>query len=101
MRMLLVNLLFVSSAVVLSAPPVSARTPVGYVLEVKGEWYLNGDYSRALRRWQKLPPEGTVSIKSPTPADRIVIARLNGEIIDKRSCDADLCSRPIKLQIRV
>jgi hypothetical protein len=99
MKMLSVNL-FSISLVVISFTSLAAtqtsRTPVGYVLEIQGEWYLLGN-SGALKRWQKLPPGGTISIKTRTPDARIVIARLSGEIIDSRNCETGECSRPIKL----
>lgn len=100
MKMLWGTVLFVSLAVTSFAPTVTAqtpRTPVGYVLEIEGEWYLNGHTSKPLRRWQKLPASGTVSIKAPTSGARIVVASLGGQIIDNRDCDSSGCSQPIKL----
>nr|QEO73727.1 hypothetical protein [uncultured bacterium] len=101
MKMLWVTVLFVGLTVISFAPTVTARTPqtpVGYVLEIEGEWYLNGNTSEPLRRWQKLPSGGTVRIKALTPGARIVVAGLSGEIIGNRDCDSnDGCSQPIKL----
>jgi hypothetical protein len=100
MKMLWGTVLFVSLAVTSFAPTVTAqtpRTPVGYVLEIEGEWYLNGNTSEPLRRWQKLPAGGTVSIKAPTLGARIVVASLSGQIIDNRDCESYGCSQPITL----
>jgi hypothetical protein len=71
------------------------------VLEIQGDWYLNGNSSSALKRWQKLPPSATLSINAPTSDAHIVIASLSGEIIDRRSCEIDVCSRPLKLPERI
>lgn len=100
MKMLPVTVLFISLASISFTSTVAAqtpRTPIGYVLEIEGEWYLNGDTSTPLRRWQKLPSGGMVSIKAPAPGAHIVIANLSGEIIDNRDCDSYGCSQPIKL----
>lgn len=101
MKMLSISLLSISLAVISFSPLLRTaqafQTPVGYVLEIEGEWYLNGDTSRPLERWQKLPPGGTISIKARTPAARIVISSLNGGLVDSRDCEADGCSRPITL----
>lgn len=100
MQTLSIILLSVGLTVISSASPVTAQkpgTPVGYVLEVEGEWYLNGDTSAALKRWQRLPPAGTIRVKAPAPGARIVVAGLGGKVIDGRDCDADGCSQLIKL----
>ena len=97
MKMPWAIVLSASLAVISFAPTVSAQTPVGYVLEIAGEWYLNGNTSEPLRRWQKLPSGGTIRIKARTPDARIVVASLGGEIIDNLDCASDECSRPITL----
>lgn len=79
------------------APHGATQAPVGYVVEIHGDWYLNGNTASPLKRWQKLPPGGTLSIKPPTPDARIVVSDLSGKIIDSRNCEAVDCSRPFKL----
>ena len=76
---------------------VAAQTPVAYVLEIEGDWRLNRNSSTALKRWQKLPPVGSITIQAPAPDARIVIANLSGEIIDSRDCKSRDCSQPINL----
>lgn len=100
MKMLSISLLI--SLTVISFTPLlrtarAAQTPVGYVLEIEGEWYLNGNTSKPLERWQKLSPGGTISIKARTPAARIVISSLDGGLVDSRDCEADGCPLPITL----
>lgn len=95
-HLLSVSLVVISFTSLVAAQ--SSRTPVGYVLEIQGEWHLIGN-SSPLKRWQKLRPGGTVRVKTPTPDTRIVIASLGGSIIDSRNCDAGVgeCAKPIKL----
>lgn len=101
MKMHPLSLLSVGLLFTLLAQPTATQAhtaPVGYVLEIQGDWYLNGDTSRPLYRWQKLPPAGTINVKAPAPGSRVVIASLStGEIIDERDCNADGCSWPIRL----
>jgi len=96
MRRLSINLLFIFAGA-LSTSSIAAQTPVGYVLELQGNWYLNRNVSSVLRRWQKLPPASSISIEKPTPDDYIVVVSLSGEIIDSRHCHVDNCLRPINL----
>jgi hypothetical protein len=97
MRMISVLLLSISLLTAAFTLPVAAETPVGYVLEIQGNWYLDGNVSNVLSRWQKLLPSHTISIKKPTADDYIVIVDLGGKDIDRRRCDVDDCSRPINL----
>jgi hypothetical protein len=79
------------------APHGATQTPVGYVVEIHGDWYSNANTANPLKRWQKLMPSTTVSIKPPTPGALIVISDLNGKIIYSRNCEVDDCSQPYKL----
>lgn len=97
MRMPSNNLISVVLVIITFISSGTAQTPVAYVLEIQGDWHLNGNRSSVLRRWQKLPPRGTITIETPTPQARIVIARLNGEIFTGRKCKDEDCSQPIKL----
>lgn len=66
---------------------VFARTNVGYVMEMRGNWQLNGNTS--LRQSQKLPASGVISIKSPGRYDYIKIADLNGTVRIEKKCTKD------------
>lgn len=79
------------------APHGATQAPVGYVVEIHGDWYVDGNTASPLKRWQKLQPSSTVGIKSPTPDARIAISDLSGKIIASRNCEADNCSRPFKI----
>ncbi|HSK71255.1 MAG TPA: hypothetical protein VK892_06140 [Pyrinomonadaceae bacterium] len=68
---------------------VKAQISIGYVLEIRGDWYLNNTIP--LRQGQKLPASGVIGIKSPNRFDRIKIADLNGEIRMDEKCAKD-CS---------
>ncbi len=73
----------------IGAPSIFAQTNIGYVLEIRGSWKLNGKTD--LRQTQKLPASGVVSIKSPSRYDYIKIADLNGVVQINKQCAAE-CS---------
>jgi hypothetical protein len=77
--------------------PAIAQTPVAYVLEVDGKWFLSSNGSNLLRPGQKLAAGGVIRIDSPSRSNRIIIANLRGEIIITRNCEVEACNRPIKL----
>ncbi|MGB8511036.1 MAG: hypothetical protein WCD76_21880 [Pyrinomonadaceae bacterium] len=83
--------------VALSASYASAQQQVGYVLEINGKWFLDGNAQ--LAKGRVLPAGGTISAQSPTGDDYIVIVNLSGRrIIARRTCrDSDECNHPIKL----
>lgn len=98
MRIVSASLLFISYALVSCVSPAAAQqTPIGYVMEIQGTWRLNEDTSRALERWQKLPPDSSIRVESPSPEDYIVIAGLSGGIIERRRCADGGCSQPLRL----
>jgi hypothetical protein len=70
---------------------------IGFVLDINGEWFLNGKTS--LHATSKLPAGGV--IRASSASDRsfyIVIADLNGKIIEERECrKAGECNNPIQL----
>ncbi|HEX8456543.1 MAG TPA: hypothetical protein VF656_04405 [Pyrinomonadaceae bacterium] len=70
-----------------------AQSPIGYVLEIEGDWHLNNDLNSTLSPGQKLPPSGTVGIRSPSRSDRIVIADMRGKIIAAQHCALQDCSK--------
>jgi len=78
--------------------PVAAQTAVGYVQEIRGDWYLVGNSSQTLRQGQKLFAAGVVKRQSSSPDDRLIIANLRGEITgESRRCDEQNCSQSIRL----
>jgi len=83
-------------AVMLLASTVRAQQ-VGYVLDINGDWSLNGNTS--LHQASKLPAGGV--IRANSPSDRscyIVLAGLDGKIIEKRECRKQgECSKSIQL----
>jgi hypothetical protein len=79
------------------APHGATQAPVGYVAEIHGDWYVDGNTASPLKRWQKLQPNSTVGMKSPTPDARIVIFDMSGKLIASRNCEAVNCSHPFKL----
>ncbi|HSE15602.1 MAG TPA: hypothetical protein VLB46_01030 [Pyrinomonadaceae bacterium] len=70
--------------------------PVGYVLEIRGAWYLNGNPANSLRRWQSLPASSVIHIQSPGRSDTITVADMRGGILFRRDCPTD-CQRPVRL----
>jgi hypothetical protein len=75
-------------------PRAQAQEPVGYVIEIEGNWVLEG---RPLKQWQGVPPGGVISISSPAKSDRITIAAGN-KLIASRICGRpDSCNQPISL----
>ena len=78
--------------------PVAAQTAVGYVQEIRGNWYLVGNSSQTLRQGQKLFAAGVVKRQSSSPDDRLIIANLRGEITNEsRRCGEQNCNQSIKL----
>lgn len=82
--------------VVCALTPASKGQPVGYVLEIRGLWYLNANPADTLRRWQQLPASSVIRVQSPSRSDTIAVANMRGEILFRRNCPAD-CVTPIRL----
>jgi len=78
-----------------TAISLAAQSPVGYVLEIEGNWVLIG--SNALSQGEKLPAAGSIRRQSASRDDRITIADMRGNILDSRNCENGNCSRVIKL----
>ncbi|HSK72893.1 MAG TPA: hypothetical protein VK892_14420, partial [Pyrinomonadaceae bacterium] len=62
---------------------------IGYVFEIRGNWYLNGN--TPLRQGQEVPASGIISTKSPGRFDYIKIADLNSKIRINQRC-SQACS---------
>jgi hypothetical protein len=80
-----------------TAISLAAQSSVGYVVEAKGTWVLNG--STPLSQGQKLPAAGSIRRQSSSPDDRITIADMRGNILERasRNCAASNCSGAIIL----
>jgi hypothetical protein len=63
-----------------------AQQQVGFIVDVRGNWSLSNDSSKALARGQSLPARGRIRIQSPSEDDYIVITDLKGEPMIKRHC---------------
>jgi hypothetical protein len=72
---------------------------IGYVLDINGEWYLGSVSTQNLKKGSAVPGAGVIKARSPQEVSNlIVIADLNGRIIEKRYCrDRGSCIRPIQL----
>lgn len=76
--------------------PASNGQQAGYVLEIRGVWYLNGNRADTLRRWQQLPASSVIRAQSPKHDDMISVADMRGGILFRRDCSVD-CLKPIRL----
>lgn len=95
MRKIIFTSLYLSFAIGFGASSIFAQKYVGYVLDIEGNWVLNG--SNTLSQGEKLPAAGLIRLNSPSRFNRIVIANLRGEIIISRNCSVDNCSRAFSL----
>jgi hypothetical protein len=75
---------------------VAAQNSVGYVLEIEGNWILNG--AKKISLGEKLPAAGMIRRQSASDSGaRIVVADMSGKIIVTRNCAVDSCARPFTL----
>lgn len=75
---------------------VQAQQKFGYVLDIRGDWLVNG--SAKLSKGSALNVD--VSITPANPSDTnsyIVVADRTGNIFDRRNCGSGECAKPIKL----
>jgi hypothetical protein len=70
---------------------------VGYVLDVEGQWYLDGRPGQALARGAELPPSGVIRIPSPSQFAFIVVRYSDNQITTKRCRNSGECVQPILL----
>ena len=74
----------------------AAQISAGYVIEVRGDWLLNG--RSQVKASQKVPVGGAIRRRSSSPDDRIQIADLRGQLIPSASQDCrNRCSGVISL----
>ena len=86
-----------TAVALLVTPAVVGQEPVGYVLDIDGDWYLTKN--SLLKKGSALPSEGLINAGSPDDVNNyIVIADRNGRIFERRNCrDPRACERPIRL----
>ena len=90
------RLLAVLSAIVFGVVSIAAQNPVGYVLEIEGNWVLNG--SNSLSQGEKLPAAGSIRLQPNSSRDsRITIADMRGAIIKSLNCAVNGCARAFLL----
>jgi hypothetical protein len=70
---------------------------VGHVLDLEGQWYLDGRPGQALARGGELPPGGVIRIPSPSQFAFIVVRYSDNQIITKRCRNSGECAQPILL----
>src|SRR5712664_529682 len=73
-----------------------ART-IGHVLDVEGDWFLDGRRDRALLRGDELPASGIIRILTPSRFAFIVIRYSDNQITTRRCRNAGECNQPILL----
>jgi len=83
----LVLLVFASG----SAYVAQSRSDAGYVLEVEGKWYVKAKQYLAVG--QRVAAGDVIRVLSPGETDHIVISGMTGEIIARRHCGKETCSR--------
>lgn len=79
---------------VLLASSTPAQQDGGYVLSLKGNWFLKANNQR-LERFRKLPPGATITVRKPIDkADYITVALFSGGTIQRRCSQAPGCGAP-------
>lgn len=70
---------------------------IGYVLDISGDWYLNG--GTRLGKFNRLPANGVIRTDSPSEISNfIVVANRSGSVIARRECKKqDECNNAINL----
>ena len=75
---------------------VQAQQKFGYVLDIRGEWLVNG--SAKLSKGSALNVDASITPANPSDANSyIVVADRTGNIFDRRNCGSGECAKPIKL----
>ena len=81
----------VALIVFLLATYAQAQQRVGYVLEIKGTWTLQGG-SKLLFQGEGVPAGGVIRNQSPSDYDRIIIFDLNGNPLKHIKCRSGSCN---------
>jgi len=85
------------AAFCLSSPVKARERTVGHVLDVEGEWYLDGRPGQALSKGAELPASGVIRIPSPSRFAFIVIRYSDNQIIKKQCRNRGECEQPLLL----
>jgi hypothetical protein len=93
MKSLLIKIAVIFLLITATLVSVSAQM-IGYVDQVKGNWYLSGS-DRLLKRFDQLPANGVIRVQSPKDSDHIILT-VNGVRMGRR-CPSSDCAAPIKL----
>jgi hypothetical protein len=83
-------ILLIGLVCVPAALPAPAQQKVGYVLDVQGVWTLRGD-SHALEKAKTLPASSLLQNSRPQDEDYVVVADLQGNIIQTIRCHGGVC----------
>lgn len=71
---------------------------IGHVLDVEGDWFLDGQKGRALSKGDELPASGIIRIPSPSRFAFIIIRYSdNNQIVSRRCRNSRECEQPILL----
>jgi hypothetical protein len=90
MRRRLRLILLIGLGYIPAALPAHAQQKVGYVLDVRGVWTLRGD-SHALEKAKTLPASSLLQNARPHDEDYVVVADLQGNIIQTIRCHGGVC----------
>ena len=79
-----------------SATAISAQEKFGYVLDVRGEWLLNG--GARLSKGSALNVNSVITAANPSDTSSyIIVADRSGNIFQKKTCGAGECVNPLKV----
>lgn len=71
---------------------------IGHVLDVEGDWFLDGQKGRALSKGDELPASGVIRIHKPSGFAFIVLRYSdNNQILSKKCRNPGECEQPILL----
>jgi hypothetical protein len=81
------------------AGSLQAQQKFGFVLDVKGDWILNGNGAAKLSKGSSLNVSSVISAANPSDSSSyIVIADRSGNVFDKRNCsNPAACANAIRL----
>jgi hypothetical protein len=84
--------------VLIGAASLQAQQKFGYVLDVKGDWIVNGNGAAKLYKGSSLSVGSVITAANPSDSSGyIVLADRSGNVFDKRSCNAGGCGNAIRL----
>lgn len=97
-RSLTICLCVLLAAFCLSSSVKAQQRAIGHVLDVEGDWYLDGRSGQSLSKGDGLPASGVIRIRSPSRYALIVIKYSdNSQTIVKRCRNPGECEQPILL----